>query len=126
MVLENKRWVIDDFLAMYENDERRLFPMDFRCARAGNGWDKYLTERASRYGSGRGRDGHCWPPPAEIRTSAFTHTALMKDEWRRSVHRGRDAGLEGMGSIFRRREQVAPTFCGRVDCGGPERFATVG
>jgi len=30
-------------------------------------------------------------PPAQIRTSASTHTALTKDEWRRSVHRDRGA-----------------------------------
>src|ERR1700688_1059105 len=29
--------------------------------------------------------------PPQIRTSASTHTALTKDEWRRSVHRDRGA-----------------------------------
>ena len=39
----------------------------------------------------RGRDDHHGSPPAQIRTSASTHTALTKDEWRRSVHRDRGA-----------------------------------
>ena len=37
----------------------------------------------------RGRDDHHGSPPAQIRTSASTHTALTKDEWRRSGHRDR-------------------------------------
>jgi hypothetical protein len=37
----------------------------------------------------RGRDDHRGFPPAQIRTSASTHTALTKDGWRRSVHRDR-------------------------------------
>jgi hypothetical protein len=28
----------------------------------------------------RGRDDHRWSPPAQIRTSAFTHTALTVDD----------------------------------------------
>jgi hypothetical protein len=39
----------------------------------------------------RGRDDHRWPPPAQIRTCAFTHTALTEDEWRRSACRDMDA-----------------------------------
>jgi hypothetical protein len=39
----------------------------------------------------RGRDDHHWPPPAQIRTCAFTHTALTEDEWRQSACRDRDA-----------------------------------
>jgi hypothetical protein len=41
------------------------------------------------------------PPPAQIRTSASTHTALTKDECRRSVRRDRGAELgveESIGS----------------------------
>ena len=34
--------------------------------------------------SGRGRDDRYGSPPAQIRTSAFTHTALLKDRWRGS------------------------------------------
>ena len=43
----------------------------------------------------RGRDDHHWSPPAQIRTSAFTHTALTVDGWRQSVHPDKDenAGL---------------------------------
>ena len=41
--------------------------------------------------NGRGRDDHRWPPPAQIRTCAFTHTALTEDEWRRSAYRDKDA-----------------------------------
>src|SRR6266852_9857406 len=41
----------------------------------------------------RGRDDHCGSPPAQIRTSASTHTALTKDGWRRSVHRDKGAEL---------------------------------
>jgi hypothetical protein len=29
--------------------------------------------------SRRGRDDHRWPPPAQILTWAFTHTALTED-----------------------------------------------
>ena len=39
----------------------------------------------------RGRDDHCGSPPAQIRTSASTHTALTKDGRRKSVHRDRGA-----------------------------------
>src|ERR1019366_5891837 len=42
---------------------------------------------------GRSRDDHRWSPPAQIRTSAFTHTALMKDDWRRSEIEDKGAGL---------------------------------
>jgi hypothetical protein len=42
---------------------------------------------------GRGRDGLHRPPPAQIRTSAFTHPALTKDEWRRSAPPDRGVGL---------------------------------
>src|SRR5215472_12168333 len=41
--------------------------------------------------NGRGRDDHRWPPPAQIRTCAFTHTALTEDGWRRSAYRDKDA-----------------------------------
>ena len=41
----------------------------------------------------RGRDDRRRSPPAQIRTSASTHTALTKDEWRRSGHRDRGAEL---------------------------------
>src|SRR5215467_3538379 len=33
----------------------------------------------------RGRDDHHWSPPAQIRTGAFTHTALTVEEWRRNA-----------------------------------------
>src|SRR5215469_13571415 len=36
-------------------------------------------------GARRGRDDHHWSPPAQIRTGAFTHTALTVDEWRRNA-----------------------------------------
>jgi len=39
----------------------------------------------------RGRDDHHGSPPAQISTSASTHTALTKDELGRSVHLGRGA-----------------------------------
>src|SRR5262252_3934572 len=34
----------------------------------------------------RGRDDYRWSPPAQIRTCAFTHTALTKDEWLQCRH----------------------------------------
>ena len=46
----------------------------------------------------RGRDDHCWSPPAQIRTCAFTHTALTEDEWRRSACQDKDAEHEGAES----------------------------
>src|SRR5215470_842273 len=33
----------------------------------------------------RGRDDHHWSPPAQIRTGAFTQTALTVEEWRRNA-----------------------------------------
>jgi hypothetical protein len=56
--------------------------------------DRVLTFRANC----RGRDDHCWPPPAQIRTCAFTHTALTEDEWRRSAYRDRGAERGGQES----------------------------
>src|ERR1017187_1437891 len=53
---------------------------------------------------GRSRDDHRWSPPAQIRTSAFTHTALMKDEWRRSEIEDKGAGLSGAVSTVRTTE----------------------
>ena len=52
----------------------------------------------SKPDSCRGRDDHCWSPPAQIRTCAFTHTALTEDEWRRSACRDKDAEHEGAES----------------------------
>jgi len=46
----------------------------------------------------RGRDDHCWSSPAQIRTCAFTHTALIKDGWRQSACRDKDAEHEGAES----------------------------
>jgi hypothetical protein len=40
---------------------------------------------------GRGRDDPHGSPPAQIRTSASTHTALLKGEWRESKPRPRFA-----------------------------------
>src|SRR5215472_19282432 len=44
-----------------------------------------LFARMDEDDSCRGRDDHHWSPPAQIRTGAFTHTALTVDEWRRNV-----------------------------------------
>ncbi len=58
------------------------------------------------------------------RTSAFTHTALTRDEWRRSEHQDRDAECgvaESTGSREGRDEPIAPV---RVDCGELKRSAT--
>jgi len=52
-----------------------------------------LLGRAARL-TGRGRDDHRWPPPAQIRTCAFTHTALTEDGWRRSAYQDKDAEHE--------------------------------
>ena len=52
---------------------------------------KKLVEHTRPRTSGRGRDDHRWPPPAQIRTCAFTHTALTEDEWRRSAYQDKDA-----------------------------------
>ena len=61
--------------------------------------------------------------PAQIRTSASTHTALMKDEWRGSGREDRDAGCGVLVPTCRRLESVTPTSSLRVDCDEPERFA---
>jgi len=43
----------------------------------------FLPYNMSVYpGARRGRDDSHESPPAQIRTSASTHTALLKDEWR--------------------------------------------
>src|SRR6185437_15711638 len=60
-----------------------------------------LTPPAGSGGNCRGRDDHCWSPPAQIRTCAFTHTALTEDEWRRSACQDKDVergGAESTGS----------------------------
>jgi hypothetical protein len=44
----------------------------------------------------------CKAQPAQIRASASTHTALMKDEWRRSELRDGDAGGGVVVSTFPR------------------------
>ena len=54
------------------------------------------------WGSGRGRDGLRRPPPAQIRASASTHTALTKDERRRSVAPDRGVELGAVESTFSR------------------------
>src|SRR5207342_201502 len=69
------------------------------------------------FGRGRSRDDHRWSPPAQIRTSASTHTALMKDGWRRSELEDMGAGLSGAVSIVRRRDEGSPTFCEPADSG---------
>ena len=52
----------------------------------------YLVSRApiwavlAHFGAGcRGRDDHCWSPPAQIRTGASTHTAPASGDWRQSA-----------------------------------------
>jgi len=58
------------------------------------------TPHLSDHDHCRGRDDHRWPPPAQIRTCAFTHTALTEDEWRRSACPDKDAehvGAESTG-----------------------------
>jgi hypothetical protein len=47
----------------------------------------------------RGRDDHRWSPPAQIRTGAFTHTALTLDIWRQSEPEGKDARFGEKESI---------------------------
>ena len=43
-------------------------PLDEIC----RGFDSVYVARASWKRSGRGRDDHRWPPPAQIRTSGIT------------------------------------------------------
>ena len=71
--------------------------MDHRAGarRSGNGLSEALDFS---------RDDHRWSPPAQIRASAFTHTALMKDEWRRSEIEDKGAGLSGAVSTVRTTE----------------------
>ena len=74
----------------------------------------------------RGRDDHRCPPPAQICTCAFTHTALTEDEWRRSAYRDRDAerGVEEpTGPAVARDDPMPPA---RVDCDESKRSATIG
>ena len=69
-----------------------------RMAPPGIGKRKATTEELSNATAWepncRGRDDHRWPPPAQIRTCAFTHTAPTEDEWRRSAYRDKDAEHE--------------------------------
>jgi hypothetical protein len=62
-----------------------------------------------------------WLPPAQIRTSASAHTALTKDEWRRSVRRDRDAG-HGVGEPISVQQwgKSFPTVPVLADCAGSE------
>ena len=73
---------------------------------------------------GRGRDTDFSAPPAQIRTSAFTHTALTLDAWRQSAHRDKDVE-HGVGESIGSREDggdpIAPL---RVDCDGSKHSAT--
>src|SRR5262245_11071711 len=72
----------------------------------------------------RGRDADCSTPPAQIRTSAFTHTALTLDAWRQSAHRDKDAE-HGVGeSIGSREDGGDPIALLRVDCDGSRHSAT--
>jgi hypothetical protein len=57
-------------------------------------------------------------PSAQILTSASTHTALTKDESRRSVLRDRDAGREVVEPIGSTVGLVAPTAPVLADCAG--------
>ncbi len=62
----------------------------------------------------RGRDGHCWPPPAQIRTSASTHTALTLDDWRRSVLQDKGAAHEAGESSGSEVALAGPRTCAHV------------
>jgi len=80
--------------------------------------------RRYRNSLGRGRDADCSTPPAQIRTSAFTHTALTLDAWRQNAHRGKDAE-HGVGeSIGSREDGGDPIALWRVDCDGSKHSAT--
>src|SRR5713226_6515749 len=46
----------------------------------------------------RGRDDHCWSPPAQIRTGASTHTAPASDDWRQSAAEDKDGEREVLES----------------------------
>src|SRR5262245_16634852 len=73
---------------------------------------------------GRGRDTDSSAPPAQIRTSAFTHTALTLDAWRQSAHRDKDVG-RGVGESSGSREDGDdPIASSRVDCDGSKHYAT--
>jgi len=73
---------------------------------------------------GRGRDADCSTPPAQIRTSAFTHTALTLDAWRRNAHRDKDAEHGVEESIGSREDGGDPIALLRVDCDGLKHSAT--
>ena len=73
----------------------------------------------------RGRDDPYGSPPAQIRTGASTHAALMKNEWRKSGRRGKGAERGVVVSTFRRPERASHTSSSRVDYDEPVRYATV-
>src|SRR5262252_5341818 len=56
----------------------------------------------------RGRDDYRWSPPAQIRTCAFTHTALTKDEWLQCRHQDKDAACRTPGSRW---DMRIPALC---------------
>ena len=56
----------------------------------------------------RGRDDHRWSPPAQIRTCAFTHKALTKDEWLQCRHQDKDAACRTPGSRW---DMRIPALC---------------
>src|SRR5215472_14510176 len=52
--------------------------------------------------SGRGRDVSCLTPPARVRTSASSHTALTADAWRRSADWDTDEGWQMFETAIQR------------------------
>jgi hypothetical protein len=65
-----------------------------------------------------GRDDHRWSPPAQIRTGAFTHTALTPDGWRQSVRRDKDAAHGVEESTGTREGRDEPSASVPVGCDG--------
>jgi len=72
----------------------------------------------------RGRDADHSTPPAQIRTSAFTHTALTVDAWRQSAHRDKGAERGVWESSGLREDGDEPIALPRVDSDGPRHSAT--
>ena len=58
-----------------------------------------LTIQWAEFFGCRGRDDHCWSPPAQIRTGASTHTAPALGGWRQSAAQDKDGEREVLESI---------------------------
>src|ERR1700693_5781240 len=76
-------------------------------------------------GARRGRDGHRWPPPAQIRTGGITAYGSSLGYERRSVHSGRDARCAVQESTDQRQDRSPSRSPVTSGSGGAVRIAII-